>query len=120
MVGIGLTLTLKLLLELQPLENAVTVKSELMGTKKLLVAVNPLMVPVPVKAASPIAALVWTQLYSVPDTIEPVKVKGPIKVPAHLTSGGVELSPGVGFTVILNDCVIPAQPLATGFTCRVA
>ena len=41
---------------------------------------------------------------------------GDIEVPAHLTKlGGVKI-PGVGLTVMLNDCVTPAQPFATGFT----
>src|SRR5690606_31338367 len=88
------------------------------GAFVVFVAVNDAMSPIPL-ALSPIAVLSFVQLYVAPATA-PVKLTAVVVASAQSAWSATEATVGVGLTVISNDSVAPAQPLADGVTVTVA
>ena len=74
MNGVGLIVIVKLIGKpLQLLEKGVTVICAVIGMLKLLVAENAAILPTPL-AGKPIPVLLFVHLYSVPGTMEPLKL----------------------------------------------
>lgn len=74
MKGVGLIVMVKLIgIPLQLLENGVTEICAVIGILKLLVAEKAAMLPTPF-AGNPIPLLLFVQRYSVPGTIDPLKL----------------------------------------------
>lgn len=86
----------------------VTVIVAVTGVDPALVAVKPAMFPVPL-APRPIEVLLFVQLYTVPATA-PVKLTAVVSVPVHNTWSAGSTTVGVGLTVYVKVCCVPAHP----------
>ena len=103
-------------LPLHPLEKGVITNLPVMGITELLVAVNVIELPAvePTKAI-PILLLLFVQEKLVLFTKDPIKGRV-IGVPEHTILSVMGLMEGKGFTTILNDRLVPEQPLLKGVT----
>jgi len=101
---------------LHPLEKGVITNLPVMGITELLVAVNVIELPAvePTKAI-PILLLLFVQEKLVLFTKDPIKGRV-IGVPEHTILSVMGLMEGKGFTTILNDRLVPEQPLLKGVT----
>jgi hypothetical protein len=102
----------------QPFAEGVTVIVAVTGLAVVLVAVKAGIAPVPV-APRPMDVALLVQLYVVPLTAL-VKATGVVLWPEHSVWFAIVFTPGVGFTVMVNVCAVPGQPLAVGVTVTVA
>jgi hypothetical protein len=101
---------------LQPLEKGVITNLPVMGITELLVAVNVIELPaVEPTTAIPMLLLLFVQEKLVLLTIDPIKGKV-MSVPEHTILSVMVLMEGNGFTAILNDRLLPEQPLLKGVT----
>ena len=114
----GCTVMLKLVgIPLQPLEKGVITILPVMGIFELLVAaVNEIELPAvePAKAI-PILLLLFVQEKLVLFTKDPIK-GWVMSVPEHTILSEMGLMEGNGLTAILNDRLLPEQPLLKGVT----
>jgi hypothetical protein len=101
---------------LHPLEKGVITNLPVMGIPELLVAVNVIELPAvePAKAI-PILLLLFVQEKLVLFTKDPIKGRV-MSVPEHTILSVMGLMEGKGFTTILNDRLVPEQPLLKGVT----
>lgn len=83
----------------------VTVMVATAGTLPLLIAANDVMLPVPLPAR-PMLVLLFVQLNAV---AVPVKLTAVVFDPLHNTWLVITATVGVGCTVIVNVCGVPAQ-----------
>jgi hypothetical protein len=113
----GCTVMLKLVgIPLQPLEKGVITNLPVMGITELLVAVNAIELPaVEPTNAIPILLLLFVQEKLVIFTKDPIKGRV-MSVPEHTILSVMGLMDGKGFTAILNDRLLPEQPLLKGVT----
>jgi hypothetical protein len=118
--GVGFTVTENIwVAPEQLLAEGVTVITPVAGVLPVFVPVNGEMFPVPVDA-SPIEELVFDHVNVVPLTA-PVKVTPDVEVPLHTVWLAIASTVGVGFTVIVNTCGVPAlQSVEVGVTVNVA
>jgi hypothetical protein len=100
----------------QMLENGVITILPVMGIFELLVAVNVIELPaVEPTAAIPILPLLLVQEKLVLFTKDPIKGRV-MSVPEHTILSEMGLMDGKGLTAILNDRLLPEQPLLKGVT----
>ena len=117
--GVGFTLTLNSLVgPAQPSATGVTLRVAVSMELPALVAVKPAISPLPLEARF-MEVLSFVQLYITPVT-PPLKFSVPVPTPLHNTRSTGTITSGVGFTLIVNSLVGPAQPSATGVTLIVA
>jgi hypothetical protein len=117
--GVGLTVMVKLCaVPGHPLAVGVTVIVAVTGALVVLIAVNDGIFPLPL-AASPIVGSLLVQLKPVLPTA-PVKLMALVEEPLQTTWLAGSATLGVGLTVMVKLCAIPAQPLAEGVTVIVA
>ena len=86
-----------------PVKSGVTVNVATTGDVVPFVAVNVGMLPVP-DAPIPMDGVLLVHVYDVP---VPAKFTAGARVLLHTTASNGSVVPGVGFTVIENDCVGP-------------
>ena len=108
-VAIGFTVMVKFIaVPIQPLAVVgLTVIVAVVALVRLLAVVNDGILPVPL-AANPIDGLLFTQLYTVPDT-GLVNTIGTVTWLAHKVSSATGSTDAVGFTVMLNVSGVPTQ-----------
>jgi hypothetical protein len=118
-VGVGSTVIVKFeAAPVQPLADGVTIITAVSGVLPPLVAVKEAMLPLPV-AGRPMEAMSLAQLKVAPLTA-PVNVTAAVVAVLHNVWSGVVATFGVGFTVTVTICGVPAQLLADGITFIVA
>src|SRR5690348_16318802 len=83
----------------------VTVSVAMTGLVVAFAAVNVGTFPVPL-APRPIEVVLFVQSYDVP---VPTKAAGDTVAPLHTVRSTGSFTAGVGFTVIVKDCVVPTQ-----------
>lgn len=118
-VGVGFTVTVKFTgVPVQPLADGVTLMVAIIGLADVLTAVKPLILPVPLPAR-PMDGVLLVQLKVEPATVL-VKFKAFTGAPLQTITFAGTVTVGVGFTVMVKVCAVPAQPLAEGVTVIVA
>lgn len=100
-------------------EIGVTVKIELIGTRKLFVAVNDAIGPEPDKG-NPILGLLFVQLNCVPTILKSVKLILPVGCPPHKLRLATGSTVGKGLMVIEKVIGFPEHVLETGTTVKMA
>ena len=97
------------------MDTGVTVINPLIGRPPGFVPVKAVIAVEVAAAASPMAVLVFVHTKSVAVT-RPVKVTSVVSVPLQITWSATAFTVGVGFTTMLNDCVIPLHEFDIGVT----
>jgi hypothetical protein len=97
----------------------VTVRTVLIGTRKLFVAVNDAIGPAPDKG-NPIFGLLFVQLNCVPTILKSVKLILPVGCPPHKLRLATGSTVGKGLMVIEKVIGFPEHVLETGTTVKMA
>lgn len=113
-LGVGFTVMVNIIgvpVQLIPLvKTGVTVIVATCGVVPKLVALNDGILPLPF-GPSPIDVLLFVQLYViVPPVLGLLNIMGVVIVWLHSAMSGLSSTTGLGFTVMVNDIVVPIQP----------